>query len=44
MFLRGIGRIWNILTFDATAQHIHVLITSRLDLCNRILYNLPNKH
>ena len=41
--LRGIGRIWNLLTFDATAQLIHALITSRLDFCNSILYNLPNK-
>ena len=39
--LRGIGRIRNLLTFDATAQLIHVLITSRLDFCNSILYNLP---
>ena len=28
--LRGIGRIQNLLTFDATAQLIHSLITSRL--------------
>ena len=41
--LRGIGRIRNILTFDATAQLIHALITSRLDFCNSILNNLPNK-
>ena len=43
--LRGIGRIRNllILTFDATAQLIHVLIISRLDFCNSILYNFPNK-
>ena len=41
--LRGIGRIRNLLTFDVTAQLIHALITSRLDLCNSILYNLPNK-
>ena len=41
--LRGIGRIQNLLTFDATAQLIHALITSRLDFCNSILYNLPNK-
>ena len=41
--LRGIGRIRNLLTFDATAQLIHALITSHLDFCNSILYNLPNK-
>ena len=41
--LRGIGRIRNFLTFNATAQLIHALITSRLDFCNSILYNLPNK-
>ena len=41
--LRGIGRIRNLLTFDATAQLIPALITSRLDLCNSILYNIPNK-
>ena len=41
--LRDIGRIRNLLTFDATAQLIHALITSRLDLCNSILYNIPNK-
>ena len=41
--LRGIGRIRNLLTFDATAQLIQALITSRLDFCNSILYNLTNK-
>ena len=41
--LRDIGRIRNLLTFDATPQLIHALITSRLDFCNSILYNLPNK-
>ena len=41
--LRGIGIIQNLLTFDATAQLIHALITSCLDFCNSILYNLPNK-
>ena len=40
--LRSIGRIQNLLTFDSTAQFIHALITSRLDFCNSILYNLPN--
>ena len=40
--MRGIGRIRNLLTFDSTAQPIHGLITSRLDFCNSILYNLTN--
>ena len=40
--LRSIGRIRNLLTFDATAQLIHALITTRLDLCKHILYNLLN--
>ena len=30
-YLRGIGRIRNLLTFDDTAQLIHALITCRLD-------------
>ena len=38
----NIGRIRNFLTFDSTAQLIHALITTRLDFCNSILYNLPN--
>ena len=41
--LRGIRRIRNLLTFDATAQLIHALITSCSDFCNSIIYNLPNK-
>ena len=41
--LHGIGIIRNLLTFNATAQLIHALITSRLDFCNSILYTLPNK-
>ena len=41
--LRGIGRIRNLLTFDATAQLIHALIIRRFDFCNSIIYNLPNK-
>ena len=34
--LRSIGRIWNLLAFEATAQLIHALITTRLDFCNSI--------
>ena len=41
--LRSIGRIRNFLTFDATAQLIHALVTTRLDFCNSIPYNIPNK-
>ena len=41
--LCAIGRIRNLLTFDATAKLIQALITSHLDFCNSILYNLPNK-
>ena len=41
--LRSIGKIRNLLTFDATAHLIHALITTRLDFCNSIFYNLPNK-
>ena len=40
--LRHIGRIRTLLTFHTTAQLIHALITTRLDFCNSILYNLPN--
>ena len=40
--LRSIGRIRNLLTFDVTAQLIHALITTRLDYCNSIPYNIPN--
>ena len=40
--LRSIGIIRNLLTFDAIAQLIHALITTRLDFCNSNLYNIPN--
>ena len=40
--LRSTGRIRNLLTFNASTQLIHALITTRLDSCNSILYNLPN--
>ena len=41
--MRSIGRNRNLLTFVATAQLIHAFIITRLDFCNSILYNIPNK-
>ena len=40
--MRSIGRIRNLPTFDATAQLMNALITTHLDFCNSVLYNLPN--
>ena len=39
---QNIGRVRNLIAIDATAQLIHVLISSRLEFCNSILYELPN--
>ena len=39
--LRNIGRIRMLLSFEASSQLIHVLITTTLDYCNGILFNLP---
>ena len=39
--VRSIGRLRNLLTFDATAQLIQALTTTSLDFCNIIIYNLP---
>ena len=39
--LRNIGRIRHLLSYDASAQLIHALISIRLEYCNSLLYNLP---
>ena len=39
--LRNIGRIRMLLSFEASSQLIHALITTTLDYCNGILFNLP---
>ena len=31
--LRNIGRIWSLLSYEATAQLLHALITTRIDYC-----------
>ena len=39
--LRNIGRIRMLFSFEASSQLIHTLITTTLDYCNGILFNLP---
>ena len=40
--IRNIGRIINLLSFDACATLIHALIGSRLDYYNSLLYNIAD--
>ena len=39
--IRNIGKIKNLLSYDACSTIIHALISCRLDYCNSILYNVP---
>ena len=39
--IRNIGKIRNLLSYDACSTLIHALISCRLDYCNSILYNVP---
>ena len=39
--IRNIGKIWNLLSYDACSTSIHAFISCRLDYCKSILYNVP---
>ena len=39
-YIRNIGKIRNLLSYDACSTIIHALISCRLDYCNSILYNV----
>ena len=39
--IRKIGKIRNLLSYDACSTIIHALISCRLDYCNSIMYNVP---
>ena len=39
--IRNIGKIRNLLSYDACSTIIHALISCRLDYCNSIMYNVP---
>ena len=38
--LRNISRIPSLLSYEAATQLLHALITTRIDYCNSLLYNL----
>ena len=39
--IRNIGKIRNLLSYNACSTIIHALISCRLDYCNFLLYNVP---
>ena len=39
--IRNIGKIRNLLSYNACSTSIHALISFRLDYCNFLLYNVP---
>ena len=39
--IRNIGKIRNLLSYNACSTVIHALISCRLDYCNSLLYNVP---
>ena len=39
--IRNIGKIRNLLSYNAYSTIIHALISCRLDYCNSLLYNVP---
>ena len=39
--IRNLGKIWNLISYDACSTIIHALISCRLDYCNSALYNVP---
>ena len=41
LHIRNIGKIRNLLSYNACSTIIHALISCRLDYCNSLLYNVP---
>ena len=39
--IRNIGKIRNLLSYNACSTIIHALISCRLDYCNSLVYNVP---
>ena len=39
--IRNMGKIRNLLSYNACSTIIHALISYRLDYCNALLYNVP---